>query len=111
MRSAHLDPAFQASSPKLVQAGSFAIRPFFCPQAGGKRVAVAYLAATHRVWDTTMADIERSPRRLQVANMRPEDSGRGLARVPRATLQALGLNEGGASGPGARRPPPERALS
>ena len=32
--------------------------------------------------------------RLQVANARPDDSGRGLARMSRATLNALGLNEG-----------------
>ena len=32
-----------------------------------------------------MADDERKPRRLQVATMRPDDSGRGIARLPRAT--------------------------
>ncbi len=58
-----------------------------------------------------MADIERSPRRLQVANMRPEDSGRGLARVPRATLQALGLNEGDVIELVGRRTTPARAIS
>jgi transitional endoplasmic reticulum ATPase len=41
-----------------------------------------------------MADEEREPKRLQVANMRPDDSGRGLARLPRAMMNALGLNEG-----------------
>ncbi|HEX8387894.1 MAG TPA: AAA family ATPase, partial [Sphingomonas sp.] len=39
-----------------------------------------------------MADQE--PRRIQVANARPEDSGRGLAHVPRALMSALGLAEG-----------------
>ena len=29
-----------------------------------------------------MADEEKQPTRLQVASMRPEDSGRGLARLP-----------------------------
>jgi transitional endoplasmic reticulum ATPase len=29
-----------------------------------------------------MADEERAPTRLQVANMRPDDSGRGIARLP-----------------------------
>ncbi len=39
-----------------------------------------------------MADLE--PRRIQVANARPEDSGRGLAHVPRALMAALQLAEG-----------------
>ncbi|PAX07914.1 CDC48 family AAA ATPase [Sphingomonas lenta] len=39
-----------------------------------------------------MADQE--PRRIQVANARPEDSGRGLAHLPRALMAALGLAEG-----------------
>jgi transitional endoplasmic reticulum ATPase len=41
-----------------------------------------------------MADEEKVPGRLQVANMRPDDSGRGVARVPRSTMTALGLSEG-----------------
>ena len=41
-----------------------------------------------------MADAEAPIRKLQVANARPEDSGRGLAHVPRALLAALGLGEG-----------------
>ena len=41
-----------------------------------------------------MADVETPIRKLQVANARPEDSGRGLAHVPRALLAALGLGEG-----------------
>ena len=32
--------------------------------------------------------------KVQVGNARPEDSGRGLARIPRAQLAALSLNEG-----------------
>ena len=36
-----------------------------------------------------MADVETPIRKLQVANARPEDSGRGLAHVPRALLAAL----------------------
>ena len=39
-----------------------------------------------------MADQE--PRRIQVANARPEDSGRGLAHVPRALMASLALAEG-----------------
>ncbi|MES2045936.1 MAG: CDC48 family AAA ATPase [Pseudomonadota bacterium] len=41
-----------------------------------------------------MADGEAPTRKLQVANARPEDSGRGLAHIPRAMMAALGLAEG-----------------
>ncbi|HSI19538.1 MAG TPA: CDC48 family AAA ATPase [Sphingomonas sp.] len=41
-----------------------------------------------------MADGEAPTRKLQVANARPEDSGRGLAHIPRAMMAALGLTEG-----------------
>ena len=41
-----------------------------------------------------MADADPSTRKIQVANSRPEDSGRGLAHVPRAVMAALGLTEG-----------------
>ncbi len=41
-----------------------------------------------------MADVEAPTRKLQVANARPEDSGRGLAHVPRTLMQALGITEG-----------------
>ncbi len=41
-----------------------------------------------------MADEEAQPVRLQVANARPEDSGRGLAHLPRALMARLGLTEG-----------------
>lgn len=41
-----------------------------------------------------MADSEVPTRKLQVANARPEDSGRGLAHVPRAIMAALGIGEG-----------------
>ncbi len=43
-----------------------------------------------------MADAETAGHRLQVANARPEDSGRGLAHVPRALMGALGITEGDA---------------
>ena len=38
-----------------------------------------------------MADAEPPTRKIQVANSRPEDSGRGLAHVPRALMAALAL--------------------
>ena len=41
-----------------------------------------------------MADGEATGTRLQVANARPEDSGRGLAHVPRSVMSQLGLTEG-----------------
>ena len=41
-----------------------------------------------------MADVETKPARLQVANMRPEDGGRGLARLPRGLMNELALSEG-----------------
>jgi len=41
-----------------------------------------------------MADTELPGTRLQVANARPEDAGRGLARIPRTIMSALGLVQG-----------------
>ena len=41
-----------------------------------------------------MADAEPTTRKIQVANSRPEDSGRGLAHVPGALMAALGVTEG-----------------
>jgi transitional endoplasmic reticulum ATPase len=41
-----------------------------------------------------MADTENNAKKLQVANARPEDSGHGIARLPRTTMAALGLAEG-----------------
>ncbi|MBN8808057.1 MAG: CDC48 family AAA ATPase [Sphingomonas sp.] len=42
-----------------------------------------------------MADGADAPtHKLQVANARPEDSGRGLAHVPRALMATLGIGEG-----------------
>ncbi len=41
-----------------------------------------------------MADSEVEVRKLQVANARPEDSGRGIAHLPRAFMASLGLTDG-----------------
>ncbi|MDQ1157925.1 transitional endoplasmic reticulum ATPase [Sphingomonas sp. SORGH_AS 950] len=41
-----------------------------------------------------MADSDAPTRKIQVANSRPEDSGRGLAHMPRALMAALGITEG-----------------
>jgi transitional endoplasmic reticulum ATPase len=43
-----------------------------------------------------MAEVETMARRLQVANLPPADSGRGIARVPKKVMEALGLKDGDA---------------
>src|SRR3546814_15481304 len=57
-----------------------------------------------------MADEEREPARLQVANMRTDDSGRGLARLPRTMMNALGLGEGDVIELIGKRSTPARAI-
>jgi transitional endoplasmic reticulum ATPase len=57
-----------------------------------------------------MADEEKQPTRLQVATMRPEDSGRGLARLPRRLMTALGLAEGDVIEVTGKRGTPARAV-
>ncbi len=60
-----------------------------------------------------MADAEDKDEghRIQVANARPDDSGRGLARLSRATLNALGLSEGDVVEIIGKRSTPARAVS
>ena len=41
-----------------------------------------------------MADSDPTTRKIQVANSRPEDSGRGLAHMPRTLMAALDVGEG-----------------
>jgi transitional endoplasmic reticulum ATPase len=57
-----------------------------------------------------MADDESRGRKLQVANARPEDSGRGLAHVPRALMAALGITEGDVIEIVGKRSTPARAV-
>ena len=62
-----------------------------------------------------MADAETLPaktegQKLQVANARPEDSGRGLARMSRETMNALGLAEGDVVTITGKRATPARAV-
>ncbi|MGL4314638.1 MAG: CDC48 family AAA ATPase [Sphingomonas sp.] len=57
-----------------------------------------------------MADNEAPMRKLQVANARPEDSGRGIAHVPRALMAALGLTEGDVIEIVGKRTTPARAV-
>jgi transitional endoplasmic reticulum ATPase len=57
-----------------------------------------------------MADSEAPARKLQVANARPEDSGRGFAHVPRALMAALGIAEGDVIEIVGKRTTPARAV-
>jgi transitional endoplasmic reticulum ATPase len=58
-----------------------------------------------------MADEELQPTRLQVATMRPEDSGRGLARLPRRLMAQLALGEGDVVEITGKRATPARAVA
>src|SRR6476469_552678 len=57
-----------------------------------------------------MADTETDTRRLQVANLPPADSGRGLARVPASIMNALGLSDGDVIEIVGKRSTPARAI-
>ncbi len=57
-----------------------------------------------------MADEENGGRKLQVANARAEDSGRGLAHVPRSMMAALGVTEGDVIEIVGKRVTPARAV-
>ncbi|HEX7656745.1 MAG TPA: CDC48 family AAA ATPase [Sphingomonas sp.] len=57
-----------------------------------------------------MADSEAPARKIQVANARPEDSGRGLAHLPRALMATLGLAEGDVVEIVGKRATPARAV-
>jgi len=57
-----------------------------------------------------MADVEIKSKKLQVATMRPDDSGRGIARLPRAIMAELGLAEGDVIELVGKRTTPARAV-
>ncbi|SFR85528.1 CDC48 family AAA ATPase [Sphingomonas jatrophae] len=57
-----------------------------------------------------MAEADGAGRKLQVANARPDDSGRGLARLSRTTMNALGLSEGDVVEIVGKRATPARAV-
>src|SRR4051812_17493696 len=57
-----------------------------------------------------MADQEIATRKLQVANARPEDSGRGLAHIPRTLMGTLGVTEGDVIEIVGKRVTPARAV-
>lgn len=57
-----------------------------------------------------MADAEEQPTKLQVANARPEDSGRGIAHLPRAVMAQLGITEGDVIEIVGKRATPARAV-
>ncbi|WP_026325645.1 CDC48 family AAA ATPase [Sphingomonas sp. Mn802worker] len=56
-----------------------------------------------------MADAEQ-PTRLQVANARPEDSGRGIAHLPRAIMASLGITDGDVIEISGKKVTPARAV-
>ena len=56
-----------------------------------------------------MADAEQ-PTKLQVANARPEDSGRGIAHLPRAIMAALGITDGDVIEISGKKVTPARAV-
>jgi transitional endoplasmic reticulum ATPase len=60
--------------------------------------------------DTETLDQTRSAR-LQVANARPDDSGHGLARLPRSAMQTLGVVEGDVVEIVGKRSTPARAVA
>jgi transitional endoplasmic reticulum ATPase len=57
-----------------------------------------------------MADAEQQTHKLQVANAKPEESGHGLARLPRKIMAALGLADGDTVEIIGKRNTPARAL-
>ncbi len=57
-----------------------------------------------------MSETLTKGRRIQVANARPEDSGTGLARIPAAVMQELGLTEGDVVEIIGKRSTPSRAV-
>ena len=57
-----------------------------------------------------MADDEAPTHKLQVANSRPEDSGRGLAHIPRTLMAALGVTQGDVIEIIGKRSTPARAV-
>src|SRR3546814_18155303 len=68
-------------------------------------------ACTIALEGTHMADSEPPVHKLQVANARPEDSGRGIAHLPRALMAQLALAEGGVIEIVGKRSTPARAVS
>jgi transitional endoplasmic reticulum ATPase len=69
--------------------------PGFFPSGVERSRAPPYLGISPKTESgKPMADSEKIKARLQVANARPEDSGHGIARLPRTTLSALGLADG-----------------
>ncbi|WP_312489601.1 CDC48 family AAA ATPase [Sphingomonas sp.] len=58
-----------------------------------------------------MADSDAPTRKIQVANSRPEDSGRGLAHLPRTLMAALGITEGDVVEIAGKQATPARAVA
>src|SRR5687767_7459192 len=100
--------AFQASSPNpwgsVLRTG-----PFFCCSLRIDSRQRSLISLSGPAEDI-MADTENQAGRLQVANARPDDSGRGLARLSRATMNLLGLVEGDVVEIVGKRSTPARAM-
>src|SRR5262249_10351207 len=82
------------------------------PQRGYLRYGndILSLSGKHREDFSRMNDTQTRGRRIQVANARPEDSGSGLARIPAAVMQELGLTEGDVVEIIGKRSTPSRAV-
>src|SRR4051812_39845939 len=109
-------PAFQASSPNKLSGRPFGTGPFFVvsdpPPCTSRCRSLSVIGKRRRDTRETdsMADEEKQPSRLQVATMRPEDSGRGLARLPRRMMDQLALGEGDVIEIAGKRATPARAV-
>ena len=103
-------PAFQASSPKTSKPGWFASRAFFLcfadpridlahcigrdPFPSGAETSLGNGSRVHMADADAAAATEEKTIRLAVAAARQEESGQGIARMPRSAFQALGIIEG-----------------
>src|ERR1044072_7076573 len=98
MPSSHLHNFFASAKTRLpfrhpllkTSKGPVSTGPLFlCPPF--ERRARRPMWSPHQENGADMADVEIKSRKLQVATMRPDDSGRGIARLPRAIMAELGL--------------------
>src|SRR3569623_362943 len=89
--------AFQASSPKNFPGRALGLGLFLCPLPLAHREPARYLTRSPQLRSGAGDEWQMAttlPRKLQVANARPEDSGRGLAHIPRSVMARLGIGEG-----------------
>src|SRR5262249_44680711 len=89
-------------------------RPFFYRPCLSHELRVLLIFPAHNGAETmadasTVADARTT--RLQVANARPDDSGHGLARLPKGTMLAIGVVEGDVVEIVGKRSTPARAVT